>query len=109
MTNTAVDSQVCAVILHEFVLIINENQKGKECIQQKRKYGQLGGVQVLNLCSLSFQMKIMDVAWCGLGTAAVACHVSVPLKTAINGSLQPRAAQFSEVSAHESIQKLKRE
>lgn len=75
----------------------------------KRKYGQLGGVQVLNLCSLSFQMKIMDVAWCGLGTAAVACPVSVPLKTAINGSLQPRAAQFSEVSAHESIQKLKRE
>lgn len=35
MTNSTVDPQLCAVILHGLVLIINENQKGKECIQQK--------------------------------------------------------------------------
>lgn len=35
MTNSAVDPQVCAVILHKLVSIFNENQKGKECIQQK--------------------------------------------------------------------------
>jgi len=38
----------------------------------KRKCGQLGGVQVLNLSCLSFQVKMIDVAWCGLSTAAVA-------------------------------------
>lgn len=42
-------------------------------------------MQVLNLCSLSFQEKMIDVAWHGLSTAAVAWPTSVPSEDGNSG------------------------